>query len=157
MTSPLSAALARKWVLQVDTTPESLTASWVQVKGLAGFTPKLDSTLQDDSDYDSGGWGSQAKTAMAWSLEVKLVRKYAFGDPSSYDVGQEVIRAAADAFGSDATVHVRWYDREGGPEAYVGYAQVTWSPDGGKTDDLETVTATLTGQGARTPTVNPAA
>lgn len=156
MTSPLSAALARKWVLQIDTTPLT-TASWVQVKGLAGFQPKLDSTMQDDSDYDSDGWQSQAKTAMAWSLEAKLVRKYTFGDPASYDVGQEVIRAAADAFGSGATVHVRWYDREGGPEAFEGYAQVAWAPDGGDTTALETVTATLTGQGERTAIANPAA
>jgi hypothetical protein len=35
------------------------------------------------------------------------------------------------------------------------YANVDWSPDGGNTSALSTVTVTLTGTGARTPITNP--
>jgi hypothetical protein len=129
---------------------------WVQVRALTEFTPKVDTNLEDDSDYDSDGWSSSTKTQLGWALSAKVARKIGVesGDP---DPGQEVLRAAAEAFGADGIVHVRWYDRDGGPEAYSGYAEVSWSPDGGDTKALATVTVDLTGKGARTAITNPAA
>lgn len=154
-TEQLTSALARKFKVDIDTSLTS-TPVWTQVRGIGELKPSIDSTLQDDSDYDSDGWGSQAKTAMSWALELKLVRKLGVTS-SNYDPGQEKIRAAADAFGGDSIVHVRWYDRNGGPEAYEGHAVVTWAPEGGDAKALDTVTATLNGQGARLLINNPAA
>lgn len=130
--------------------------SWVQVRALTEFSPSVDTNLEDDSDYDSDGWASQTKTQLAWKIEAKVARKVGVesGDP---DPGQEVLRLAADEFGSDGIVHVRWYDRDGGPEAYDGYAEVSWSPEGGGTTALATVSVTLTGKGKRNVITNPAA
>ena len=147
MTAPVS-ALARKWRLDIDTSPAKDGSSWVQVKGIQSLTPKIDPNMEDDSDYDSGGWGSDAKTGQKWSVEAKIIRKYT--GSNVYDAGQEALRAAGEAFGTANQVHIRWYDRNDGPEAYEGSAAVSWSPDGGSGTDLEIVTVTMAGQGTRT-------
>jgi hypothetical protein len=151
---PLVSTLARKFRVDVNTGTAAAPA-WTQVRAISSLSPSIDSNMEDDSDYDSDGWGSSVKTAMSWSLEMTLLRKVTV-EGRAYDPGQEAIRVAADAFGPDSVVHVRWYDREGGPEAYSGYASVEWSPEGGEYTALDSASATLHGQGARTVITNPA-
>lgn len=155
MTEPLVSTLARKFKVDVNTGTD-VAPVWTPIRAIGELKPALDSTLEDDSDYDSDGWLSDAKTAMKWSLELKLIRKIGL-TTEQYDPGQEFIRAAADQFGTAATVNVRWYDRNGGPEAYEGFAVVTWAPEGGGPTALDMVTVTLNGQGARETITNPAA
>lgn len=131
-------------------------ADWVQVRAINELTPGIDSNLEDDADYDNDGWTSQTKTAQGWSLGITLFRKVGF-NTRGYDAGQERIREAADAFGPDATVHVRWYDRDGLPEAYEGFGTVSWEPQGGGVTALDSVSVTVTGQGARLSIDNPLA
>lgn len=132
----------------------STGTGWVQVRAITGLKPTIDSNMEDDSDYDSDGWGSEVKTAMSWKLELDLGRKVGVTS-RAYDPGQEIIRVAGDKFGPDSVVRVRWYDRNGGPEAYEGYASVDWAPEGGSYSDLDKAKATLSGQGARTVITNP--
>lgn len=153
MTSPAISYLARKWRVDVNTGSTG-SPVWVQVKGVTNFTPAVAATLQDSSDYDTDGWGSDEKTMLKWSLAISLLRKGV--DAATPDPGQEALRAASDQFGTAGTVHVRWYDRNDGPEAYEGFANVSWEPGGGGTADLEPVTVNLTGKGARTEITNPA-
>jgi hypothetical protein len=54
-------------------------------------------------------------------------------------------------------VRVRWYDRDGLPEAYEGIAIVTWAPSGGEYTALDQVEVTLTGNGPLTLIDNPVA
>lgn len=151
----LTSTLARKVRIDVNTgTAES--PAWTQVRAITTLQAPISPTMQDDSDYDSDGWGSQAKTMLAWSLTATISRKVG-AVSGTYDPGQEKIRAAHDQFGAAGLVQVRWYDREGGPEAYTGYAHVGWEPQGGGPDALDTVNVTLTGQGKRTTITNPAA
>lgn len=132
------------------------SAQWTRVRGIGELTTTIDNNLEDDSDYDSGGWGSQTKTGMTWSLEMTVMRKK--GTTSrAYDPGQEALRLASDKFGLDGSVTVRWYDREAGPEAYSGIGTVSYSPTGGSYTDLDAAEITVTGQGARTPITNPTA
>ena len=152
MTAPLVSYLARKWRVDVNTGTAG-SPTWIQVKGVTNLTPGLSATTQDSSDYDSDGWGSDEKTMLKWSLGISLLRKGA--DEATPDPGQEALREKADQFGDDGMAHVRWYDRNGGPEAYEGYANVSWEPGGGGTGDLEPVTVNLTGKGARTAITNP--
>lgn len=132
---------------------------WTVVRGRTDFKPGVDSTLQEDSDMDSSGWKSQTKTAAAWTLEFKVVRKGLAGAGSgqtSYDPGQEALRLAGDQFGPANSVSCRWYKLGSvRTEAYQGYAAVTWSPDGGGMDGLDTVTVQLAGQGPRTAIAHP--
>jgi hypothetical protein len=114
--------------------------------------------LQDDSDYDSAGYQSQAKTALGWSIELTVQRKVTAALATAYDPGQELLRAAANALGTTGVVDVRWYEvTASGPitEAYRGYAEVTWAPEGGAMDALDTASLVLTGRGARATYTHP--
>ena len=153
MTAPLTSYLARKWRVDVNT-GTTISPVWVQVKGVTNFTPGLSSTTQDSSDFDSNGWGSDEKTMLKWNLAISLLRKGA--DTATPDPGQEALRAKSDQFGAAGMAHVRWYDRNGGPEAYEGTGNVSWEPGGGGAGDLEPVTVNITGKGARTEITNPA-
>jgi hypothetical protein len=156
MTTPLVSTLARKYRLDVSTGTDATSGApiWTQVRGVSEFTPTVDTTLEDDSDYDSDGWASQTKTQLAWMLEMTVKRKVTL-DTAAYDPGQEALRVAAESFGADGVVHVRWYDRDGGPESYEGYAEVSWNPSGGSPTALSEVGVTLTGKGARESVANP--
>jgi len=151
----LTSTLARKFRIDVNAGTAGAPV-WTQVRAITTMATPISPTMQDDSDYDSDGWGSSAKTMLAWSLTATLSRKVG-ATSGDYDPGQERIRQAHDQFGPAGLVQVRWYDREGGPEAYTGYAHVGWEPQGGDTSALDTVNVTLTGQGKRTAITNPAA
>lgn len=156
-----AATLNRKWYLDVNTGTED-SPVWTGVFGIAEFAAPKDPTMQDDSDYESEGWKSQAVTALAWSIDLKLIRKVQSDTPTAYDTGQEELRSASDEQGVDNRLQVRWYEykgESGGPqvEAYKGWVAVTWTPDGGAMDALDTVSVTLTGQGDRESITHPAA
>ena len=153
---PLGAAtLNRKWFLDVKSGGE-----WLGVYGITDLKAGKEPTLQDDSDFDSAGWKSSTVSALGWSLELKVERKVQAAVSTQYDPGQEVLRAASDLMGIGNNVEVRWYEmNDNGPkvEAYTGFATVSWVPDGGSMDVLDTVSITLTGKGARTSITHPAA
>lgn len=129
---------------------------WTVVRGRTDFKPSIDSTLQDDSDMDSSGWKSQTRTAAAWALELKVMRKATAGAAPTYDPGQEALRLAGDAVGPANTVHVRWFKLGAvRTEAYEGYAAVSYAPDGGGMDGLDSATINLMGQGARISITHP--
>jgi len=149
---PLGASTTvRKWYLDVDTAFSSAAPTWVGVFGIVNFQQKLNPTLQDDSDFDSGGFMSKTKTAEEWGVTAKIARKVTQADATAYDPGQEYLRSRAiGQMGPNNAVHVRFYEMTpSGPraEAYDGFAAVTWSPDGGKMSDLDIVSLTLDGQG----------
>lgn len=152
-----ASTLVRKWGLDVNTGTKAAPV-WTPVRGRADFSPSLDPTLQDDSDFDGEGWKSQTVTSQAWSLAFKVARKVDPDNATAYDAGQEALRLAAAEMGTENDVHVRWYETTpGGPrtEAYDGNAAVSWSPDGGGMDALAMVSVTLTGKGRRNAITNP--
>lgn len=152
----LVSTLARKFKVEVDrATGSAGEPDWVPVRAITELNPGIDSNMEDDSDYDSDGWGSQTKTAQSWSLELTLARKRGIVS-KQYDEGQEILRKAADRFGDESVVHVRYYDRDGGPEAYEGYVSVEWSPEGGPYTALDSASVTCHGQGKRLEITNPA-
>lgn len=154
-TEQLVSTLARKWKLDVNTGTTAVPV-WTPVRAIGELKPTLESNMEDDSDYDSDGWASETKTQIKWGLEVKVLRKIGVTS-DNYDPGQEALRVAAVAFGSAGTPELRWYDRDGGPEAYSGFGSVSWEPEGGEAKDLDTVTIKIAGNGRRTSIANPAA
>lgn len=159
MTQPNQSTLARKWTLEVNTNgaPANFASpTWTTVKGLYDFTPdNLIPKLEDDNVYEDSGWGGKTKTELSWQLAAKIMRRTVPTDVTSYDTGQEKLRALARVFGPSGVGDFRWYDRDGGPEAFRGWANVTWSQDGGSTTDLEKVTVTIDGKGPNTIITNP--
>lgn len=150
----LTSVPASKWKIDVDASVGLDGSGYIPVRGIVDFQPALNTTTQDDSDYDSGVWGSDAKTQLKWQNTIKLSRKRGAG--YTEDPGQKTLRLAHDQVGTAGTVRVRWYDRNGhGSEAYEGFAMVQWSEDGGATTALNTVSVTLVGQGTRSNITNP--
>jgi hypothetical protein len=155
VTSPtLTSVPATIWKCDVDSSVGQDGTGYIPIRGIVDFQPALNTTTQDDSDYDSGLWGSDAKTQLKWQLTTKLSPKRATGYVE--DPGQKILRLAHDQVGTAGTVRVRWYDRNGhGSEAYEGFGFVQWSDDGGNTQALRTVSVTIMGQGPRTHITNP--
>lgn len=155
VTQPDETTLARKWKIDVDLS-DAMASTWILVKGLNEFQPSPNkATMQDDNAYEDGGYLSRTKTALSWALTLKLVRRTTNPTATTYDVGQERLRHLAETLGPLGVAHVRWYDRNGGLEAYEGFAEVEWDNDGGPIDALEKVTVVLTGKGTRTLITNP--
>lgn len=156
---PLGAStLNRKWYLDVDTSATT-TPSWIGVFGIKDFQPALGQTMQDDSDFDSDGYGSDTITQQKWSCTATLQRKATAAAPDEYDPGQEALRLAGQDVGGANRVHVRFYEVNGddGPavEAYEGFASVSWNPNGGDQTALSTVAVVLNGQGKRLSIAHP--
>jgi hypothetical protein len=149
-------ALARRWRLDVNVGTDAVP-DWQQCVGLAEFTPAYpEPNNEDSSDYDSGGWTGNTKTAQSWELGLTINRKIS-EEQKAYHPVHEALRLAGIAFGAASKAHVRYYDRDGMPEAYEGKGVVQWAPSGGETTDLEQVEITITGDGALTSITNPAA
>jgi hypothetical protein len=150
--TPLGASTTnRKWYLDVDTSTSGV-ATWLPVLGITNFAPNFDNAnLEDDSDFDSGGFQSQTKTAAGWAAQATVARKVTAADATAYDAGQEYLRSKSiGKFGPANSVKVRIYEMEpNGPrvEAYFGVAAVSWQEQGGAEQALDTVQFTLTGQG----------
>lgn len=148
-------ALARRYRLELDMGKDG-TPNWTLVPGITEFTPKTEATQQDVTTYDSGGWTEQAVTMLAWSVETTMAHR-CHPVTGAFNAAQEALRKASMTFGADSYVRVRYYDRNGQPDAYTGTALVTWEPDGGKAEDVDTVKVTLTGSGPLVEIPNPTA
>jgi len=155
MATPTETVLARRWVVQINMGTD-VSPDWQLSPATTNFTFKYPNVTQDDSDYDSGGWGSTVKTAQNWSGELSFNRK-STPDSTAYSTVHEKLRTAALSFGSSSKIGVRWYDRNAMPEAYQGTALVEWEPSGGDRTALEGIKVTLTGVGALVPITNPIA
>lgn len=135
-------ALARKFAVQV-TTDTTLTTGWTALNGILDLDPEINPSLEDATAYDVNGWGSSEPTLQAWVLQASFFRRYAAGNV--YDAGQELVRNAVGQFASAARVGVRWFDKNGGPEAYSGVAIPTWKRTNTAVKNLEQAQVTFTG------------
>ncbi|MEX3206080.1 phage tail tube protein [Streptomyces acidiscabies] len=149
-------ALARRWRLEIDMSAAKDGGDWQLVPGVTEFTPAAEPNIEDSSDYDSGGWAGNTKTGQSWELGTTINRRIN-DQVKVYHPTHEALRGAAYGFGSASQVHVRYYDRDGLPEAYEGTAIVTWAPSGGEYTALDQVEVTLTGDGPLLLITNPVA
>ncbi|WP_294978369.1 phage tail tube protein [uncultured Microbacterium sp.] len=143
-------ALARRF--RVDVSDLATPNAWVPFKGINDFSPPVTPNLQAADDYDTGGWSAFEKTMQAWVATIKALRKTTAG---VFDPGQELVRSKQLGFADAARINVRWYDRNGAPEAFQGVAIVGWVPSKTGVVDLDEITCTLTGDGTLAPIVNP--
>ena len=154
MTTPTT-SLARRWRLDVNIGTVAVP-NWTLVPGVTEFQPTMPPNIEDASSYDSDGWQENVKTGQSWEVDVTFNRK--INDQTEvYNVAHEKLRTVAFASGSASEVGVRWYDRNGLPEAYQGVALVTWEPQGGEYTALDQISVTLTGTGQLAMITNPAA
>lgn len=155
---PLGAdTYVHKW--RVDINGGTYAApTWVGIFARNDFLFNIEPATEDDGDFDSPGWGSEVVTSRKWKGETTLLRKTKVLDPTSYDDGQELARAAGFELGALNRVDVRIYEMTaGGPkvEAYRGFASVQWVPAGGDNKALDKVKLTLSGSGELTKITHP--
>lgn len=137
----MSTTLARKF--RVDLTADlTLASGWLQLNGIDDWNPNVNPTNEATDAYDTNGWSTSEVTMQAWSATASLFRRIAGG---VYDPGQELARACMGQFGSSARLGVRWYDKNGGPEAYSGVALVGWARNNTAVANVEKATVTFTG------------
>lgn len=153
MSTPTEEQLARHWRLDVNMGTVG-SPDWQLCPAIREFQHTAPPNLEDSTTYDSDGWEESTKTAQAWQAEATFNRK-ASPDSTTFSPVHEKLRAAWLAFGDAAKVQVRFYDRNGLPEAYSGTVFVEWEPEGGDYKALGGVKVTLKGTGALTPITNP--
>ncbi|HWU33543.1 MAG TPA: IPT/TIG domain-containing protein [Marmoricola sp.] len=145
----MSVALARRF--KVDVSTDGTT--WIKLGGINDFAPTENATTQPADTYDTNGFNSFEKTMTGWKLVTKFYMPTTASVPS--DPGQAILQATRFQFGTAARTYVRWYDRNGGTEAYSGLALVDWNQSKTSVPDIAEVTATLTGDGVLTAIANP--
>jgi hypothetical protein len=148
-------ALARRYRLELNMGTTAAPV-WAIVPGVQEFDPSVEPTTQKSATYEDEGWDDNTVTELAWTIETTLLHR-CHPETKAFNPAQEKLRLAGESFGTTSAVHVRWYDREARDEAYEGRALVQWDPDGGATDDLDSIGVTLTGKGAKTKITNPLA
>lgn len=140
------------WRCEVEdpATPDT----WIPVAGINSFSATPTYTTADNSDFNSGMWGSDLPTQMKNQVTTTLIRR---NDGTAYDAGQELLRTAAYATPPDLLT-IRYYDTAfDAAEAYEADVYVQWSPQGGGTTGIQTVNVTMNGQGAPREIANPSA
>lgn len=152
----LRSLLAKDWTIEVNTGSVA-TPTWTPVRGLTQIREAYASNMEDDSDFDSGGWSSSQVTQRTWRLECEGRRKRTEATAFTPDPGQEFVRLRGNDVGIGSNVQCRYYRKDGAPDAYTGFASVEYGGGGGGVTDLEPFSVTFHGQGARTAITNPTA
>lgn len=148
--------LAKDWQVDVDTASNPLAPTWVQIKGLKSMTESINETEQDDSDMDSGGYGSDLVTQRKVVLALTSARKQVVGGSFTDDPGQAFVRAAGRLVGYPASIYIRYYRKDGAPDAYTGEVHVTGvGGGGGSVTDLESFSPSFKFHGQPTAITNP--
>ncbi|MFG3349497.1 phage tail tube protein [Streptomyces sp. NPDC048018] len=153
MSTPTETALARRWRMDINMGTD-LSPVWTLCPGITEFQPQFPPNIENSTSYDTDGWAENTKTAQEWSVEATFNRKSS-PDNTTYSPVHEKLRIAAFSYGAASKVGVRFYDRNGLPEAYSGKVLVTWEPQGGEYTALDQVKATLTGDGVLSLITNP--
>ena len=125
------------------------------VFGMFNFQYNPGAALSDNSDFDSGSYGSDAVFQMKPTITASFRSKLYNGQ---MDAGQAALERAALSDPGDPArlIEVRWYDRYGRGQAKRGFAEVEWNPQGGGAADEDTVQVVLHIQGKPTTEANPA-
>ncbi|MFE4548278.1 phage tail tube protein [Streptomyces sp. NPDC056785] len=150
-------ALARRFRVQLDMSTDQDGSDWQTIIGVTDFKPPApDPNIEDSSDYESAGWNGNTKTAQGWELGFTINRREN-DQVKVFAPTHERLRQAAWKFGSQSMAHLRWYDRDGLPEAYEGTGIVKWEASGGEHTALDQVEITITGDGELALIDNPGA
>ncbi|WP_131104025.1 phage tail tube protein [Ornithinimicrobium sufpigmenti] len=137
------------WRLAVKGAEEG---SRIPVAGLNSFARTRPTTTADNSDFNSGFYGSDVPVQAKITVTATVLRR---NDGSAYDAGQEALRIASEQ--SDLIEVYYWDTAFPEAESYEAEAYVQWAPQGGVGTALQAVNITLNVQGADREVANPTA
>ncbi|MCB5167995.1 hypothetical protein LG634_24605 [Streptomyces bambusae] len=153
MSTPTEVALARHWRMDVNMGPD-LTPDWQLCPAITEFQPTWPPNFEDSTTYDSEGWEESTKTSQSWQIEATFNRKVS-EDSTTFSTVHEKLRTVSFGFDAASKVGVRFYKRDGSPEAYSGTVLVEWEDQGGDYKALGQVKVTLKGTGQLNLITNP--
>lgn len=126
---------------RLDITEDGGT-TWKTIAGLNNFTATEATTTADNSDFNSGLYGSDVPTQKKTTVTATVLRRT---DGTAYDAGQEAVRISAET--SDL-MRIRWYDSSFvGGESKQADAYPQWAPQGGNQTTIQMVNLTFNVQG----------
>lgn len=141
----LATTLARDNALQVRNLGDT---EWTFVRGLRQLNPKFTGEMQDDSDIDGEGFGSNISTGQSYTIALDGLRKGELdGENFTEDPGQRIIRLAGTQTGFNNIIEGRNWRTDGTGEAYEAEFSVEYSTSDGDRVALDAWTATLTSRG----------
>jgi hypothetical protein len=144
-------ALASRFRVEV-TEDLTLAGGWLKMFGLTDFKSSVNQNLVETSDYDNDGNESYEKTFQGWSAVATVwVRTPAGVFTPSY----EALNSRELLFGDACRIGIRWYDKNGLPEAFQGIAIVQTERGSTGVKDPDQKTFTLQGDGPLVPITNP--
>lgn len=149
----LQSTLARDWAVQVDTSGSigGDDPEWEFVRGLSQFAPSFTPGMQDDSDIDSEGYGSQIATTLTASFEGQGRRKGQTAQGNfAQDPGQAFIRRIGRQMGLDNVLRARCWRTDGVDEGYEGLFSVEYTETAGGNDSLDEFSFTMQSRGKPT-------
>jgi hypothetical protein len=136
--------------ISVDVSTDGTT--WLNLPGRVDNSPQITPNKVDSTDVDTGGFTSSEITLQSGVLTVKYNALSNGGTPNP---AQELVRACVAQFGDSARLYVRWYDNDGGSDAWSARAIVEVQRSKTGVADLMEIQATFTLDGAITAISNP--
>lgn len=148
----LSTFRAAEYSVQVNTTPDEATPTWVWWYGISKFDPTADPTMQDDTDIGSGGFKSQQVTATSLDISVEGLFKGLRGEDGvvPLDPGTAYVRSKRFKVGVENEVHLRYWRNDGVPDYIEHHFTAAWKDVGGGIEDLQKYTVDMKGRGEPT-------
>lgn len=144
-------ALASRYRVEV-TEDLTLAAGWLKVFGLTDFKSNVNQNLVETSDYDNDGNESYEKTFQGWTAALTVwVRTQTGVLTPSY----VKLSSRETLFGDACRIGIRWYDKNGLPEAFQGVGIVQSERGSTGVKDPDQKTFTLQGDGALASITNP--
>jgi hypothetical protein len=142
-------ALARRF--KQDVSSDGVT--WIPLGGRTDFAPSETPTTPSAANYDTNGFDAYEKTLTTWGAVAKFEMPITAGIPS--DPGQLLLEATRYQFSNLCRAYTRWYDRNGGTDAWSGLAIIDWNQSKTTTTDIEEITVTFKGDGILSRITNP--
>ena len=144
-------ALASRYRVEV-TEDLTLAGGWLKVFGLTDFKSSVAQNLVETSDYDNDGWESYEKTFQGWTAGLTIwVRTQSGVLTPSYTK----LSAREVLFGDACRIGIRWYDKNGLPDAWQGVGVVQSERGNTGVKDPDQKTFNLQGDGPLAAITNP--
>lgn len=149
-----------KRISRFRTQVETSAGVWATVRRVKSLDlPPVSPEFADASSFENDGYSSQEIVASSWMATIGV---WAGVDGAGAPLTEhEFIRLASfypfANSGNGSRLHFRFFDKNGGVEAFDGYAYTSWKYDGGDWKGLAGATITAQGDGALTVISNPVA